>query len=75
MTSLLALTLPIANPTWIFFVVLLIILLAPLLFERLHIPQLVGMILAGIAVGPHGLGLLTRDRSSLSDCCRSCCRL
>ena len=64
MTSLLALTLPIANPTWIFFVVLLIILLAPLLFERLHIPQLVGMILAGIAVG-----------SLLSDCCRSCCRL
>ena len=63
MTSLLALTLPIANPTWIFFVVLLIILLAPLLFERLHIPQLVGMILAGIAVGPHGLGLLTRDSS------------
>ena len=36
MTSLLALTLPIANPTWIFFVVLLIILLAPLLFEGRH---------------------------------------
>ena len=63
MSLLFALSLPIVNPTWIFFVVLLIILLAPLLFERLHIPQLVGMILAGIVVGPHGLGILTRDSS------------
>ena len=56
-------SLPIDNPTWIFFVVLLIILLAPLFFERLHIPQIVGMILAGVLVGPHGLNLLTRDSS------------
>lgn len=58
-----ALSLPIVNPTWIFFVVLIIILLAPLLFERLHIPQIVGMIIAGIIVGPYGLNLLTRDSS------------
>ena len=52
-----------SDPTWIFFVVLLIILLAPLLFERLHIPQIVGMILAGVLIGPHGLDTLARDSS------------
>ena len=56
-------SLPIENPTWIFFVVLLIILLAPLLFERLHVPQIVGMILAGVLIGPHGFNVLTRDSS------------
>lgn len=58
-----ALSLPIVNPTWIFFVVLIIILLAPLFFERFHIPQIVGMIIAGIIVGPYGLNILTRDSS------------
>lgn len=57
------LSLPIVNPTWIFFVVLFIILLAPLFFEYFHIPQIVGMIIAGVLVGPHGINLLTRDSS------------
>src|SRR5574344_1180101 len=57
------LNLPIVNPTWIFFVVLFIIFLAPLVFEYLRIPQIVGMIVAGVIVGPHGLNLLTRDSS------------
>jgi Kef-type K+ transport system membrane component KefB len=63
MTSLTVLSFPIVNPTWIFFVVLMIILLAPLVFERFHIPQIVGMILAGVLVGPYALNILTRDSS------------
>lgn len=55
--------LPLSDPTAIVFAVLLIILLAPLLFERLRVPSIVGMIVAGIVVGPHGLGLLVRDQS------------
>ncbi|MDE5807383.1 MAG: cation:proton antiporter, partial [Muribaculaceae bacterium] len=47
----------------IFLLVLLIILLGPLLFRRLKIPQIVGLILAGIAVGPYGFDLLDRDAS------------
>ena len=42
---------PITNPTWIFLVVLVIILFAPLLFNRIRVPHLVGMILAGVLVG------------------------
>lgn len=54
---------PITDPTWIFFVVLGIILLAPMLFERLRIPSIVGMILAGLLIGPHGFHVLERDAS------------
>lgn len=54
---------PITDPTWIFFTVLAIILFAPMLLERLRIPSIVGMIFAGLLVGPHGVGLLERDGS------------
>lgn len=54
---------PITNPTWIFLVVLVIILFAPLLFNRIRVPHLVGMILAGVLVGEHGLNILSRDSS------------
>ncbi len=54
---------PITEPTWIFFVVLGIILFAPMLLERLRIPAIVGMIFAGVLIGPHGLHILDRDAS------------
>lgn len=54
---------PLTNPTVIFLVVLAIILFVPMLFRQLHIPQIVGLILAGMLVGEHGLGLLARDSS------------
>ncbi len=37
------------------------ILLAPLAARRLHIPGIVGLILAGILIGPHSFGILDRD--------------
>ena len=47
----------------IFLVVLLVILLGPLVFRPLKIPSIVGMIIAGIVIGPYGLNLLERDTS------------
>lgn len=55
--------LPVKDPTWIFLIVLLLILLTPLFCVRLRIPAIVGLILAGVIVGPHGLGILERDAS------------
>ena len=55
--------LPITDPTLIFFVVLTVILTVPLVSRKLRIPHLVGLILAGILIGEHGLGLLARDSS------------
>ena len=54
---------PITDPTWIFFVVLSIILFAPMLLERLRIPAIVGMIAAGVLIGPYGFHVLDRDGS------------
>ena len=55
--------LPITNPTWIFFLVLMIILFAPILLGRLRIPHIIGMILAGVVVGKYGFNILERDSS------------
>lgn len=57
------LNLPITDPTWIFFLVLCVILFAPMIFSKLHIPHLIGMILAGVLIGEHGFNLLDRDAS------------
>ena len=54
---------PITSPTMIFFVVLCIILFAPIIMGKLRIPHIVGMVLAGVAVGPHGLNILAKDDS------------
>ena len=54
---------PITSPTLIFFVVLLIILLAPIIMGKLRIPHIIGMVLAGVLIGEHGLHLLDRDNS------------
>lgn len=54
---------PITDPTLIFFVVLCIILFAPIVMSRLRIPHIIGMVLAGVIVGPYGLNILIRDSS------------
>lgn len=58
-----SLELPITDPTWIFLLVLLIILFAPILLTKLRIPHIIGMILAGLAIGEHGFNILVRDSS------------
>lgn len=54
---------PVTDPTWIFLGVLCIILFAPLLFNKLRLPHIIGMILAGLVIGPNGLNILVRDDS------------
>ena len=54
---------PITSPTLIFFVVLLIILFAPIIMGKLRIPHIIGMVLAGVLIGPYGLNILERDSS------------
>ena len=54
---------PITDPTWIFFLVLSIILFAPVILSRLNIPHIIGMIIAGILIGEHGFNILARDSS------------
>lgn len=53
----------VTGPVTIFLVVLGIILIVPLLLQRLKIPHVIGLILAGVAVGPYGFNVLARDMS------------
>lgn len=56
-------SLPFTDPVLIFFIVLTVILFAPLLLNKLRIPHIIGMILAGTIFGPHGLNFLPYDSS------------
>lgn len=53
----------ITSPMEIFLTVLAIILLAPLLLNRIKIPHVIGLIIAGVCVGPYGFNILGRDMS------------
>lgn len=56
-------TLPLTDPVLKFLLILIIILSAPLLLNKLKIPHLLGLIIAGAIIGPNGLNLVLRDSS------------
>ena len=58
-----SITLPLEDPILKFLLILVIILAAPLLLNKLKIPYLLGLIIAGAVIGPHGLNLVLRDSS------------
>lgn len=53
----------VTNPVTIFLLVMGIILIVPLILQRLKVPYVIGLILAGVAIGPYGLNILDRDMS------------
>lgn len=57
------LSLPLEDPVLKFLVVLIIILFAPLLLNKIKVPHLLGLIIAGAVVGPNGFNILSRDSS------------
>ena len=52
---------PLTNPVLIFSLVLLIILLSPILLRPVRIPGIIGLIIAGVIIGPHGLNWLEKN--------------
>ena len=56
-------TLPLTDPVLKFLLILIIILAAPLLLNKLRIPHLLGLIIAGAVIGPNGFNLVLRDSS------------
>ena len=51
-------SLPVKEPILLYAIILLVILLAPLAIQRLRIPGIIGLILAGALIGPHGLRII-----------------
>ncbi len=54
---------PFKDPVLIFAILMAVILLAPFLFRKLRIPQIIGLIISGLIIGPYGLKILERDSS------------
>ena len=52
--------LPLNNPVLIFSLVLFIILLSPILLRKLSIPGIIGLIISGVVIGPHGFNILEK---------------
>ncbi|MBB6370666.1 cation:proton antiporter [Chryseobacterium shigense] len=57
------LSFPIEDPVLKFLLVLVIILAAPLLLNKIKVPHLLGLIIAGAVIGPNGFNVLARDSS------------
>ena len=53
--------LPLSNPIPIFSLVLFIILLTPILLRKLNIPGIIGLIIAGVIIGPYGINVLEKN--------------
>lgn len=63
MLQLIEISFPLTNPILQFSTILFIILFAPIVLNKLKIPYLIGLIIAGAIVGPHGFNLILRDSS------------
>ncbi len=57
----LSLALPITNPVQVFALVMGIMVVVPVLCSRLRVPSVIGLLVAGLAIGPNALDLLARD--------------
>lgn len=53
--------LPLTNPVLIFSLILFIILLSPILLKKINIPGIIGLIISGVIIGPHGLNILAKN--------------
>lgn len=53
--------LPLNNPVLIFSLILFIILLSPILLKKINIPGIIGLIISGVIIGPHGLNILAKN--------------
>ncbi|MET3027627.1 cation:proton antiporter [Flavobacterium sp. UW10123] len=56
-------TLPIEDPLLKYLIEIIIILCIPLLLNKIKVPHLLGLIIAGALIGPNGFGVLSRDSS------------
>ncbi|MGB3064421.1 cation:proton antiporter [Sphingobacterium thalpophilum] len=52
---------PLQNPVLIFSLVLFIILLSPIILRPIKVPGIIGLIISGVIIGPHGLNWLEKN--------------
>jgi Kef-type K+ transport system membrane component KefB/mannitol/fructose-specific phosphotransferase system IIA component (Ntr-type) len=52
---------PVQNPVLVFAILMMIVLIAPLVSVKIKLPGIIGLIVAGIVLGPHALGVLEQS--------------
>lgn len=52
---------------WEFMVLFLIVLAGPILIERFRLPGIIGLLIGGYAIGPHGLGIIAAGNTTVPD--------
>lgn len=58
---------PLTSPVLVFTVILTIILISPIILRPIKVPGIIGLILFGVLLGPHGLKWLSKiDKATLS---------
>jgi len=55
--------LPFNEPVIVFTILITIILIAPIVFKKFRIPGIVGLIISGMIIGPHGMNLIESGES------------
>lgn len=53
--------------TWEFMVLFLVVLAGPILIERFRLPGIIGLLIGGFAIGPHGLGVIAQGNTTVPD--------
>jgi len=56
-----------SGPIWELLAVVVVIVAAPLLFERARIPGIIGLLVGGLVIGPHGLGVIPETDTLIGD--------
>ena len=68
MTSLAAITLQKPEGSaWEFLVLFLVVIIGPPLMQRARVPGLIGLLIGGFLIGPHGFGLLDAGSTTIPD--------
>jgi Kef-type K+ transport system membrane component KefB len=63
-------SLTLTTPTggaWEFLVLFLVVIIGPPIMQRARVPGLVGLLLGGYVIGPHGLGLIDSGSTTIPD--------
>src|SRR6059058_409517 len=55
------------GPAWEFLVLFLVVIVGPPLLERARLPGIIGLLLGGFLIGPHGLNLIGAGNSTVPE--------
>lgn len=58
---------PPEGATWEFMVVFFVVLAGPIVIERFRLPGIIGLLVGGFAIGPHGLGVIASGNTTIPD--------